>query len=407
MVSILEELGVQAYIGEGNTRGSKVWFFLEKPLSDMQSLAQDLAHLAKQLLGKKHRVEVYPNGKRSVSLPLFGILGKNGRPLYELNGNRVKWPFDPQYADPEAIRKLGKAAYFLEVALQRRPMGSRHEAAMALLNLAHRAGIAKEVKTLLGTEKVFASWSLGDSRTPDAWLEELNRLLEAAVSGRYERQRGLPFLMELGFDPTPIARLLDGESPEWPTPRPLEDLEATLPPFMRKLVPEVLEKLAVALAGRLLIDPLAFVMAALAGVSAVLGHKGVTIFPDHENLSWEESLVLWVVLIGPPGSGKTPILREATKPLWAIERSLSESNRLALEKYEEELLHWKNTPKKELQGPKPKPPASQRLVVSDITPEKLAAILEQNPAVLLEVDELKGLFLSWRREDRAAGRAFS
>ncbi len=208
LVSILEELGVQAYIGEGNTRGSKVWFFLEKPLSDMQSLAQDLAHLAKQLLGKKHRVEVYPNGKRSVFLPLFGILGKNGRPLYELNGNRVKWPFDPQYADPEAIRKLGKAAYFLEVALQRRPMGSRHEAAMALLNLAHRAGIAKEVKTLLGTEKVFASWSLGDSRTPDAWLEELNRLLEAAVSGRYEEG-----VASTEF--VPIAPRVDVLSPEY------------------------------------------------------------------------------------------------------------------------------------------------------------------------------------------------
>ncbi|MGC8905618.1 DUF3987 domain-containing protein, partial [Thermus sp.] len=347
-----------------------------------------------------------PNGKRGIFLPLFGILGKDVRKLFELNGKPVGWPFEPNYAHPEALQKLVKAAPFLEVALQRRPSGSRHETAMALLNLARRAGVLKEAKVLLATERVFSLWGLEDTRTPTAWQEELDRLAEAAATEGYERKRGIPFLKELGFDPTPISRLSGEEPLEWARPKPLEDLEAPLPSWKLNLAPKELEELAIALAQWLLIDPTAFVLGALTGISAVLGHRGVLILPEEDNPNWEEAPVLWVALIGPPGSGKTPVLREATRPLWTIEGSLHENNRQEMERYEVELLNWKTAPKKEVRSPKPKPPTSRHLVVSDITPEKLAILLEHNPALLVEVDELKGLFLSWRREDRAAGRAF-
>lgn len=406
LTSILTSLGIPAYIGEGNTRGSKVWFFLGEPPGDIQSLARGLAKVAKLVLGEGHPVESYPNGDHGIFLPLFGILDKDGRKLFKLNGKPVGWPFEPNYADSEAIRKLVKAAPFLEVALQRRPSGSRHETAMALLNLARRAGVLKEVKVLLATERVFSLWGLEDTRTPTEWQEELDRLAEAAAAEGYERKRGIPFLKELGFDPTPISQLLGDEPLEWARPRPLEDLEAHLPPWKLNVAPKELEELAVALAQRLLIDPTAFILPSLTVFSAVLGHRGVLILPEKDNPSWEETPVLWVALIGPPGSGKTPVLREATKPLWAIEGSLAEENRRAMERYEEEFLNWKSTPKKEVRSPRPQPPTLRRLIVSDITPEKLAVLLEHNPALLVEVDELKGLFLSWRREDRAAGRAF-
>jgi hypothetical protein len=47
-----------------------------------------------------------------------------------------------------------------------------------------------------------------------------------------------------------------------------------------------------------------------------------------------------------------------------------------------------------------------RLVVSDTTVEKLAAIQEHNKGVVAVVDELKGLLATWKREDRAHARAF-
>jgi hypothetical protein len=207
----------------------------------------------------------------------------------------------------------------------------------------------------------------------------------------------------------PEVKLEDLEAEEsqdtWPVPQDLATLEAPLPPWKKGILPPSLEDLAESLAGQLLVEPTAPAVAMLAAVSAVLGYRKVVVAPEPDNPSWQEVPVLWVALVGPPGSGKTPILRGATRPLWAIEHELAEQNRRDWEEYEVALERWQAAKRGE-RGEKPKPPTPRRLVVSDITPEKLAAILEANPAVLVHVDELKGLLQSWRREDRAAGRAF-
>ncbi len=207
----------------------------------------------------------------------------------------------------------------------------------------------------------------------------------------------------------PEVRLEDLEAEEpreaWPEPQDLAALEAPLPPWKRGLLPPALEDLAGALGGQLLVEPTAPAVAMLAAVSAVLGYRKVVVAPEPDNPSWEEVPVLWVALIGPPGSGKTPIIRGATRPLWSIEHELAEANRRDWEVYEVDLEQWQAAKRGE-RGEKPKPPTPRRLVVSDITPEKLGVILEANPAVLVHVDELKGLIQSWRREDRAVGRAF-
>ena len=195
------------------------------------------------------------------------------------------------------------------------------------------------------------------------------------------------------------------ESQDWPVPQDLATLEVPLPPWEKGLLPPALEDLAESLAGQLLVEPTAPAVAMLAAVSAVLGYRRVVVAPEPDNPSWEEVPVLWVALVGPPGSGKTPIIRGATRPLWAIEHELAEGNRRDWEVYEADLERWQGAKRGE-RGEKPKPPTPRRLVVSDITPEKLGVILEGNPAVLVHVDELKGLIQSWRREDRAAGRAF-
>jgi hypothetical protein len=192
---------------------------------------------------------------------------------------------------------------------------------------------------------------------------------------------------------------------DWPIPQDLAALEAPLPPWKKGILPPALEDLAEALAGQLLVEPTAPAVAMLAAVSAVLAYRKVVVAPEPDNPSWEEVPVLWVALVGPPGSGKTPIIRGATRPLWAIEHDLAEANRRDWEEYEVDLERWQAAKRGE-RGERPKPPTPRRLVVSDITPEKLGAILEANPAVLVHVDELKGLLQSWRREDRAAGRAF-
>lgn len=401
VLEVLNTAGIAAYFGPGNTRGSKVWIFLESPQEDLEALARGLGRLGR-LLGLVP-VEPFPNGQHATFLPLYGALDGQPRPLYEgWSGRPVSLPFEPRYADPEALRRLVRAVPFLEVALQKRPDGPRHEAAMALLNLAHRAGLLREAATLLKSHRVFQVWRLEDSRTPESWAEEVERLAEAA-EGEYAHKRGLPFLKEVGFKPEPLAKLLGKLGEEWPVPRPLGDLEAPLPPWRKGLLPTALEDLAEALGGQLGLDPAAPAMAMVAATSAILAYRKLTVTPEPMNPSWEEVPVLWVALVGPPGSGKTPVIKEAAKPLWAIESELAEENRQAQKEYEAELAAWKAADK---EGSKPKPPAPLRLVVADATPEKLAAILENNPAVAVVLDELRSLLLSWRREDRAQGRPF-
>ncbi|MFN6983122.1 MAG: DUF3987 domain-containing protein, partial [Brevundimonas sp.] len=144
-------------------------------------------------------------------------------------------------------------------------------------------------------------------------------------------------------------------------------------------------------------------LAAMAVISGVAASKGWVIRPDPDNGTWEEAPVLWVVMIGPSGAGKTPVLREVGKPVWELERALAEENQVLQGEFEAELQAW-SSKKKEERGPRPVPPPKRRLVVTDTTPEALAEILSHNPGVISIQDELKGLLASWAREDRTEGR---
>lgn len=401
LVEVLNALGIPGYAGPGNTRGSKLWLFLSETPGDLPAVARGLGMLARVVLVGK-RVEHYPNGDLKTFLPLFGALNGSPRPLYQTwDRTPVSIPFTPAYADLESLRRLSRSGVFVAVATQRKPLGSRHEAAQALLNLAHRSGCAREVAVLLATPVVFERWGLGDSRNPEQWRDEVLRLADAAGSTDYNHKRGVPFLRELGFDVSSTAVTPVEEN--WPDPIPLESLQTPLPPWQLGILPPALDDLAAALGRQLRIDPTAPAMAMMAALSAILAYRKVVVQPEPSNFTWEEIVPLWVALIGPPGSGKTPVLREATRPLWAVEFSLDEENRRAQEEYEQELADWLAA-KRDERGAKPKPPEPKRLIVSDHTAEKLGMILAANPAVLCAVDELRGLLLGWKREDRASGR---
>jgi hypothetical protein len=298
------------------------------------------------------------------------------------------------------LRRAVLAGELFAVALQRRPQ-SRHEAALAFLNLSHRLGVLEEAARLFRTKRLWMAWGMekDGSRTLEVWGDEVDRLKKAAASPDYDRKRGLPYLREQSFNFPPglLDRLED-----WPQVKPLSQLEAPLPPWHKGPVPQELEALAEALAVKLGIDPTPVVLSMLAVVSGLLAHKGMVIAPEP---AWEEAPPLWVALVGGPGTGKTPVIRTATRPLWAIEKTLAEENRRNREDYEAALAAWQAVSKKE-RGPKPQPPAEERLVVSDATPEKLASILEHNKGVVVIVDELKGLMVTWKREDRAHARTF-
>ncbi|GAA6735386.1 hypothetical protein YIM1627_02040 [Thermus oshimai] len=446
LADVLRALRIPFYAGPGNTRGAKVWIF-PTPVpakEDLEKLAKDLGKLARLLLNPP-QLETFPNGRSRLFLPLFGALNGEGRPLYRWDGKvesgaeepgepsspgskptlpekiseldstpppftRVGLPFRPELADLEALRRLARAVPFLEVALQRRPEGERHYAALALLNLAHRAGVLEEAKVLLGTPRVFETWALEDSRTLEKWREEVDRLVGAAQDPEYDRKKGLPALKECGFDPKPLEGILPevrvGDTEEWPAPAPLESLEAKLPPWYTGILPPAIEHFAIGLARQLAISPTAPAMVALGAISAILAHRGVEIYPNPNNPTHREVPVLWVVLIGPPGSGKTPTLYTATSPLHRFERDLAKENEAAEKDYERALAEWSALTKEErAREPKPQPPDPKRLVLGDATPEAIAKVLAANKGVAVILDEFKGLLQSWNREDRSQGRS--
>jgi len=343
LADLLKALEIAAYMGKGNTRGSKVWLFFQNSPTDISSLAKGLGHLVKTLLDPegKRPVETYPNGNKGVFLPLFGVLGEKGHPLYDTQCRPVGWPFEPTYADPEALRRLVRAIPFLVVALQRRPEGSRHETAMALLNLAHRNGLLKEVCALLATPRLFETWELGDSRNPEGWRKELEGLSEAAQSDRYERKRGLPYLQEVGFDLKPIASMLNEEDKKWPTPIPLtgeKGMEQR--PFpVEALGPlkEVVEETARIVQGSDVLTAAAFLAA------ASLGAQGVAnaiidgrIYPAS----------LFFFTIAESGERKTETDRVALLPArkWQENHVLSIEAEMAIWRYKNEL--WEDERKR-------------------------------------------------------------
>jgi hypothetical protein len=90
--------------------------------------------------------------------------------------------------------------------------------------------------------------------------------------------------------------------------------------------------------------------------------------------TWKESAGVYTMLVGPPGSRKTPAINLLMAPAWEAERSL----RTAYQAEIQDAADWKEI----------RPP---RLVVDDATIEALFGILEKNErGVILAADELTG-----------------
>ena len=178
-------------------------------------------------------------------------------------------------------------------------------------------------------------------------------------------------LAELG---APIVEFTDLETAGgWPAPANfLQDPAA--PELDPAAVPGAIGELAAAFAESSGIDPGAVLLPALAGVASALDDR-VCIVGDPRT-RWYQSARLWTLVIGAPGSGKTPAQREALAPLWAIQRTETEAFETAKAKA----------------APDDAKPPRPRLIVADTTIEALSTVLIENPrGVLIAADE----FESW------------
>ena len=106
---------------------------------------------------------------------------------------------------------------------------------------------------------------------------------------------------------------------------------------------------------------------------------------------WISNSALYMILIGRPGTGKTPPLDFAFRPIRKHDAQAVKQFKLEMEKYNN--LIESNKGKKENTTPLPDKPILQRTIISDFTPEALMRALDDNHrGVVVYVDEIMGMF---------------
>ncbi|MVT71067.1 DUF3987 domain-containing protein [Bradyrhizobium pachyrhizi] len=230
-----------------------------------------------------------------------------------------------------------------------------------------------------------------------------------------------------GVDVSDVNQMLSTDD-SW---SPIEPIKSALPP-VEPLVPEMLpdggiRDYVLDVADRQQAPPDFAAVTALCGLAAVVGNR-VRIHPKQYD-DWEVVPNLWGAIIGRPSAMKSPAIKAALAPIYAIQDDLRKA-------WEEEVksgqiddtlsgLNAKDVKKraaKALQegnrdeardmlaglaaGDDDEPPCP-RLIINDATVEKLGELLNENPrGMLLMRDELPGFLARMESEEFQGERAF-
>jgi hypothetical protein len=213
-----------------------------------------------------------------------------------------------------------------------------------------------------------------------------------------------------------------GLSDNWPDPVELKSNLLPVPSFDREYLPEALQDWVYDI-GDAMQCPMEFVaIPALIGLGAVLGRR-IAIRPQKKTL-WTEVPNLWGLVVGPPGSMKSPALAQVLKPLETIERNAEKIFKREMEKHELHKAVYEGLIDKQkadvrkaardgkpveglITAKEPTPPTPDRIIVNNATYESLGALMLENENGLYSVrDELMALLRSLDREDNCEARGF-
>ncbi|MDX8513594.1 DUF3987 domain-containing protein [Mesorhizobium captivum] len=160
------------------------------------------------------------------------------------------------------------------------------------------------------------------------------------------------------------------------------------------LLPPIIEQFARTRGFQMGADAGGIAASALAVCAAVIS-DGIQLQVKRHDPSWTESARLWVALVGMPSTKKSPIMREAARPLFKIDAELFRAYAKAKAEYDA-------LDKKE-RGPAPR---QTRLRLEDTTIEAAQDVLKDSPdGVLCYQDELSGWFGSMDKYSGARGAA--
>ncbi len=228
-----------------------------------------------------------------------------------------------------------------------------------------------------------------------------------------------------------VRELFDGPESscnEWCEPTPLPDALPPVAPFHSDLLPEALRPWVMDIAHRMQCPPDFVAVAALVGISSLVGAR-LVVRPKVRD-DWEVVPNLWGMVVGSPGLKKSPALKEALRPIQALQAKEHERHAelhaaweidcsvaaLVAKAREEEAksLAKKRTPDqtekmRELLTPATvsEEPSSRSYILNDATVEKLGEILAKNQwGLLVYRDELYGLLTSLDKQGQEGSRSF-
>ncbi len=167
-------------------------------------------------------------------------------------------------------------------------------------------------------------------------------------------------------------------------------------PFPVELLPTVIRDLAVEGGRAIGIDPALVAVPALVTCGTALGMTAQLRCTNE----WKAPPILWGAAIARSGCRKSPAFRLATQILQDVEDEAQEEHRRAKRKHAEDMARWKAAVEEWERGgrkgdrPKEPPePIESRHVISDVTVEVVAQILQKQPrGVVVLRDEVSGFF---------------
>jgi hypothetical protein len=186
-------------------------------------------------------------------------------------------------------------------------------------------------------------------------------------------------------------------APKSPPPRPVDLWGVFAPPVLPTgLLPKVIEDFARVQATIMGADPAGLAVSALVVAGAAI-KDSVSLQVKEHSQGWTEEARIWAGLIGDPSTKKTPIIREAERPLRKIDLEL-------WRQYVDAMARYNALDKDDKKGTEPPPQVRVRL--EDTTYEAAQEVLKDSPGgVLLLQDELSGFFGSMDKYNSHRGAA--
>ncbi len=205
----------------------------------------------------------------------------------------------------------------------------------------------------------------------------------------------------------------------WPTPKALPSELLPVAPFDFALLPTTLRAWIQDAAELFQCAPDYLAVAAMVAVGSLVGRR-IGVRPKRK-ADWTEYGNLWGLIVGRPGSMKSPAITEASRFLRGFEMDAADAYRDAMQKYmiEAEIfeVRRKESQRATIKGvdidrmltsaDAPQAPTAKRFIVNDCTVQALHEICRDNPQGLLALrDEVAGLLRNLDREEFASDRAF-